>query len=66
MKYITNLTDIYYLFAIAKHMGRKGKTTTEDPQDEGGATEVPESTKPKVEVEEEKSGAQTEGKYFQY
>jgi hypothetical protein len=46
-------------------MGRKGKNNTDDPQDEGGATEVPESTKPKVEAEEEKSGAQTEGKYFQ-
>jgi hypothetical protein len=45
-------------------MGRKGKSSTEDPQDEGGATEVPESTKPKVLDEEEKSGAQTEGKYF--
>ena len=47
-------------------MGRKGKTNTDDPQDEGGATEVPEQTTPKVQLEEEKTGAQTEGKYFQY
>jgi hypothetical protein len=47
-------------------MGRKGKAGTDDPQDEGVTTEVPEPTKQKVEVEEEKNGAQTEGKYFQY
>ena len=47
-------------------MGRKGKTATDDPQDEGLTTEVSESTNSKVEVEEEKNGAQTEGKYFQY
>jgi hypothetical protein len=47
-------------------MGRKGKAGTDDPQDEGVATEVPEPTKQKIEVEEEKNGAQTEGKYFQY
>ena len=44
-------------------MGRKGKNNTEDPQDEGGANEVIDSTKPQVENEEEKNGA--EGKFFQ-
>ena len=44
-------------------MGRKGKTATDDPQDEGGINEVLDSTKQSLENEEEKNGV--EGKYFQ-